>query len=310
MTVSIPGFNQLELIHESGPRIIYRAQRESDGAPVLIKTLRGPYPSNRELAEIRHEFNVLDKLDIEGVSRVYTLASYGEDNLAIAMEPFGISLSDLIDQREGQRLPLDQCLAIAIKVAQILGQLHEQDFVHKDIKPSNILIEPESGELRLIDFGITSELSRERQSIILPDRLEGSLAYISPEQTGRMNRDLDYRSDYYSLGITLFELLTGKLPFHANNSMEWVHRHISQPAPQAHDIVADVPEQLSQIVSKLMAKNAEDRYQSTYGLIADLERCKNEYAEKGSIKPFELGQVDISRKFFIPQTLYGRETEL
>ena len=308
--MNIPGFEQLKLIHESGPRVIYRGLRQIDSTPVLIKTLRDPYPKNRELAEIRHEYNILDRLNINGVIRVYSLESYGEGNLAIAMEPFGISLADLINQRNGKQANIDQCISITIRIAKILGQLHENDFVHKDIKPSNILIELETEELRLIDFGITSELSRERQSIILPERLEGSLAYISPEQTGRMNRDLDYRSDYYSLGITLFELLTGELPFQADNSIEWVHRHISQPPPEAHEIAPNIPEVLSQIISKLMAKNAEDRYQSTYGLIADLERCRIELAETGTLTSFELASADISRKFHIPQKLYGRETEL
>ena len=308
--VTIPGFERMELVHESGPRVIYRARRKTDGTEVILKTLFAAYPKTQDVAEIRREFQIADKLNIDGVTRVHSLVSYGSGNLAIEMEPFGLSLADLMAQRDGRPLSLDQCYSIAIRLAQILGQLHEQDLVHKDVKPSNILIKPESGELRLIDFGITSELSRERQSIILSKRLEGSLPYISPEQTGRMNRDLDYRSDYYSLGITLFELLIGELPFSAEHSIEWVHRHIGQPPPEAHKLIGDVPEPLSRIVSKLMAKNAEERYQSTYGLIADLERCRDEYTATGLVAAFELGQVDVSRRFFIPQKLYGRETEL
>ena len=307
---AIPGFGQAQLIHEFGPRAIYRAVRETDGAPVILKTLLDPYPRKRHVAEIRREFQLAQKLDIDGVVRVHSLVAYGSGNLAIEMEPFGLSLADLMAEREGRPLPLDRFFAIAVRLAQILGRLHEQGVVHKDVVPRNVLYDPGSGELRLIDFGISSELSRERQSDALSRRLEGSLPYISPEQTGRMNRDLDYRSDYYSLGVTLFELLTGRLPFAAANALEWMHRHISQPPPAACTINPSVPEPLSRIVAKLMSKDAEDRYQSTYGLIADLERCRDELARSGSVADFELGRADVSRRFQIPQKLYGREVEL
>jgi len=303
--VIIPGFEQLERIHVSGPRAIYRARREKDGTEVILKTLLEVQPKNYDVAELRREFQIANKLTIEGVTRVHSMLVYGAENVAIEMEPFGLSLSDFLAQRDGKPFSIARCYSIAIKLTAILGELHEQDIVHKDIKLSNVLIDPKSGELRLIDFGISSELSRERQSITLSQRLEGSLPYVSPEQTGRMNRDLDYRSDYYSLGITLFELLTGELPFSANNSLEWVHCHIGQPPPDADKVINDVPASFSKIVKKLMAKNAEDRYQSSYGLIADLKRSCKEPAIS-----FKLGQADVSRKFSIPQKLYGREVEL
>ena len=306
----IPGFKLIDVIHESRRRVVYRAVREADGEPVVLKTLRAEYPRRREVAELRREFQIATRLSIEGVIRVHSLVTYGSGNLAIEMEPFGLSLADLMAQRKGQPLGLDRFFSIAIHLAQVLGRLHEQDLVHKDVMPSNVLVDPGSDQVRLIDFGISSELSRERQSLTLSKSLEGSLPYISPEQTGRMNRDLDYRSDYYSLGVTLFELLTGTLPFSAENALEWVHRHISQPPPAAHKIDPDVPGPLSRIVSKLLSKNAEDRYQSTYGLIADLERCRDELARTGSVTPFGLGEADVSRKFQVPQQLYGREAEL
>ncbi len=284
--------------------------RETDGKPVILKTLVGQYPRKGHVAEIRREFQLARKLGIDGVIRVHSLVTYGSGNLAIEMEPFGLSLADLMAEREGRPLPIDRFFAIAIRLAQILGRLHEQGVVHKDVVPRNVLLEPGSGELRLIDFGISSELSRERQSAALTQRLQGSLPYISPEQTGRMNRDVDYRSDYYSMGVTFFELLTGQLPFSADNALEWMHRHISQPPPEAHTVNPKVPEPLARIVAKLMSKDAEDRYQSTYGLIADLERCREELERSGSVASFELGRADVSRKFQIPQTLYGRESEL
>lgn len=308
--VKVPGFELVELIHESGSRVIYRAVRDSDGEQVILKTLNTEYPRKQDVTEIHREFQIANRLKISGVIRVYSLLTYGAGNLAIEMESHGISLADFMAARQNQPLELEQFFAIAVRLAWILGQLHEQELVHKDIVPRNVLIDTVSGELRLIDFGIASELSRERQGIAMSNRLEGSLPYISPEQTGRMNRDVDYRSDYYSLGVTFFELLTGKLPFSAENALEWVHRHISQPPPAAHEINHKLPEPLSRIVLKLMSKNAEDRYQSSYGLVVDLERCRNEFSLSGKIQYFDLGTADISRRFQIPQRLYGREGEL
>ncbi len=196
-----------------------------------------------------------------------------------------------------------------MSLAKMLAGLHEFDVVHKNIEPLSILIDA-TDSLRLIDFGISSELALERQQYALSKRLEGNLPYMSPEQTGRMNRELDYRSDYYSLGVTLFELLTGRLPFQADSVLEWVHSHISKSPLSPSEIDPSIPEVMSAIILKLMAKNAEDRYQSSYGLLADLGRCQRELTETGTLPTFALGQDDVSRKFQIPQKLYGREPEL
>lgn len=304
LAAAIPGFEIAEIVHASAPRVVYRGRRQADGRPVILKTLLAQYPRKRDVAEIRREYEIADRLKLDGVIRVYSLVTFGAGNVAIEMEPFGLSLADYMAERNGSALAIDRFFDIAVRLAQILGRLHEHDVVHKDVVPRNVLIEPSTGELRLIDFGIASELSRERPAVTLSERLEGSLPYISPEQTGRMNRDVDYRSDYYSLGCTFFELLTGQLPFVAETALEWVHQHISQPAPSARALRPEVPELLSRILAKLMSKSVEDRYQSTFGLIADLERCR------ASPAPFVLGEVDVSRKFQIPQNLYGREREL
>jgi len=304
LAATIPGFEITEVVHASARRVVYRGRRQADGEPVILKTLLAQYPRKRDVAELRREHDLTRRLKLDGVIRVHSLVTFGAGNVAIEMEPFGLSLADHLAERGGRPLAIERCFDVAIRLAQILGQLHEHDVVHKDVVPRNVLIAPTTGELRLIDFGIASELSRERPAVTLSERLEGSLPYVSPEQTGRMNRDVDYRSDYYSLGCTLFELLTGRLPFAAETALEWVHQHISQPAPSARALRAEVPEQLSRIVAKLMSKSVEDRYQSTFGLIADLERCR------ASSAPFALGEVDVSRKFHIPQDLYGREREL
>ena len=305
--LSIPGFEIRAVLHESAPRVIYRATRAC-GQEVVLKTLRADPPRRQDVAELRREFQILERLSVPGDIRVHSLVAHGAGNLAIEMEGFGCSLADVIEARQREPFTLDVFFKIALAMARTLGALHEMDIVHKDVTPQNMLVDPQTWELRLIDFGLCSELSRERPSGAMAARLEGSLPYMSPEQTGRLRRDLDWRSDYYSLGVTLFQLLTGRLPFMADNVIEWVHRHISVPAPAAHAVNPGVPESLSAVVMKLMAKNAEDRYQSSRGLIADLERCRDERLSSGGAA-FALGRVDVSRAFRMPQTLYGREDD-
>ncbi len=307
----IPGYEIGEAVHRSGLRSVHRATRLSDGLLVAIKTLDAEYPIGQHVAELRHEFHIIQRLQpVDSVIRAHALESYGNGNVAIVLEPFGRSLVEQMAREQRRTLPLARVLSVAIAVADALGRVHELDVVHKNIEPRNILVDDSAGSIRLIDFRISSELSLERQSGAVSSQLEGTLPYISPEQTGRMNRDLDYRSDYYSLGVTLFELLTGELPFHADTVLSWVHSHISKSPLSPSEIDPSIPQAVSAVVLKLMAKNAEDRYQSSYGLIEDLGRCQRELAQTGSVAAFELGRRDVSRKFHIPQRLYGRELEL
>ena len=308
--VTIPGYEIGVAVHQSPVRSIYRALRLADRVPVVIKTLNSEYPTRQQVAELRREFQITDRLQaVEGVIRVYALASRGNGNLAIVLEPFGISVRGYIAALPRLTVPMERFFAIAIAVAETLARVHEQDVVHKNIHPGSILID-ESGAIRLIDFGIASELACEGQHCALSRRLDGALPYMSPEQTGRISRDLDYRSDFYSLGVTLFELLTGELPFHADSVLEWVHSHISKLPRSPSEIDASIPEAVSAVVLKLLAKNAEDRYQSSYGLVADLGRCERELAQTGAVAMFDVGQRDVARRFHIPQKLYGREPEL
>ena len=277
---------------------------------VIIKTLKAEYPSKQDVAALRREFHIIESLKpVGGVIRPYALEAHGNGNIALVLEPFGRSLADHIAAKSDRAFSLERFFAIAIAIAETLGRMHELDVVHKNIEPHSILVDDSEG-VRLIDFSISSELSRERPNYAWSKRLDGALPYISPEQTGRMNRDLDYRSDFYSLGVTLFEMLTGELPFQAEFALEWVHSHISKSPPPPSEINPSIPETVSAIILKLMAKNAEDRYQSSYGLIRDLSRCQRELAQTGAVGKFALGHLDVSRKFYIPQRLYGREAEL
>lgn len=305
----IPGYQIGERIHHSQTRSVYRALRVADGRPVIIKTLDAEYPGRQEVAALRREFHLLSRLQpIEPVIRVHALEPWGNGNVALVLEPFGHSLAEQIEAQGERGLPLESLFRIAIALAEALARVHALDVVHKNIEPHSILVD-EDDEIRLIDFSIASELSLERQNDALSRRLEGAPRYMSPEQTGRMNRYLDYRSDFYSLGITLFELLTGTLPFYAESVLEWVHSHIGKAPPSPSELDPKIPQPVSAIVLKLMAKNAEDRYQSSYGLIEDLGRCRRELAQTGSIAPFVLGHRDVSRQFHIPQRLYGRDAE-
>ena len=306
----VPGYEIVEAIHLTETRSVYRARRLSDRLNVVIKTLEAEYPTRQQVAELRHEFQVLERLQkVPSVIRAYAIESYGNGNVALALESFGRSVVDQIAAEGRRTLPLARALSLGIAVAETLGQIHELDIIHKSVTPRNILVDNRSNAIRLIDFRISSELSLEREGAASARHIEGALPYISPEQTGRMNRDLDYRSDFYSLGVTLFELLTGQLPFQGDSVLSWVHCHISRAAPSPSAINSAIPGPVSAIVLKLLAKNAEDRYQSSYGLIEDLERCRRELEQTGSIVKATLGQHDISRKFQIPQQLYGRELE-
>ena len=239
--------------------------------------------------------------------RVYDLQKY-QNTLVMFVEDFGgESLKIWMQQR---KFTLEEFLQIAIATTEVLGQIHRANIIHKDINPSNIVYNPETGQLKIIDFGISTQLSRETPILKNPGILEGTLAYISPEQTGRMNRTLDYRTDFYSLGVTFYELLTGKLPFETEDALELVHCHIARQPLSPHEIKPEIPLILSQIVSKLMAKNAENRYQTALGFKHDLEMCLLQLQQTDSIEEFDLGRRDITDRFLIPEKLYGRETEV
>ncbi|MDB9512031.1 AAA family ATPase [Kamptonema animale CS-326] len=299
----------IETIYSGSRTLVYRAVRIHDQLPVIIKLLKNDYPTFSELVQFRNQYTIAKNLNSPPIVQTYSLEPY-QNGYALVMEDFGgISLHEWAVQGE-KALSLREFLEIAIALCNTLDILYRERIVHKDIKPSNILINPATNQIKLIDFSIASLLPRETQTLINPQVLEGTLAYISPEQTGRMNRGIDYRTDFYSLGVTFYELLTGKLPFQSNDPMELVHCHIAKPAPLLYEINPKIPSVISEIVSKLMAKNAEDRYQSALGLKHDLERCLSQWQENGKIENFELGRCDISDRFLIPEKLYGRESEV
>ncbi|OQW95402.1 MAG: hypothetical protein BWK79_02585 [Beggiatoa sp. IS2] len=301
-------YNLLEKIYESSKSLVYRGIRKEDGLPVVLKILKENYPTSDELLCYHQEHQIIDHLNIKGVIRAYCLEKLG-NTLAIVLEDFGgKSLKQFLTEQPLS--DLDKFLSIAIQIAESLGDIHAVNLIHKDINPSNIVINPTTQQLKLIDFGIASLLPFEKPVLKNPERLEGTLVYISPEQTGRINRGIDYRTDLYSLGITFYEMLIHKLPFLSQDLLGLIHCHIAVKPVSPHELNTKIPLILSDIVMKLLEKNAEDRYQSAWGLKTDLEKCLQQWRTNGQIELFELAQCDFSGKFQIPQKLYGREQEI
>ncbi|MFN6502003.1 MAG: AAA family ATPase [Nostoc sp. DedQUE01] len=305
--INIPGYSLSEKLYKGSRTLVYRAVREIDSLPVVIKLLKNPYPSFSELVQFCNQYTIAKNLNYPGIIQTYSLEPY-QNGYTLVMEDFGgISLKDYFGNNNV--VSLDEFLQIAIALCNTLDILYRDRIIHKDIKPSNILINPATKQVKLIDFSIASLLPRETQTLVNPNVLEGTLSYISPEQTGRMNRGIDYRTDFYSLGVTFYELLTGELPFTSNDAMELLHCHIAK-TPIALGNRKEIPQVISDIVMKLMAKNAEDRYQSALGLRFDLENCLYQLKETGEIQSFEIGRRDVCDRFLIPDKLYGRETEI
>ncbi|MEM9215007.1 MAG: AAA family ATPase [Cyanobacteria bacterium P01_F01_bin.150] len=312
----LDGYHVYSPIYSSANSTVYRAVRYQDRQPVILKVLQQDSPTPQDQTRYRQEYDITRMLNLEysidGVIKIYDMdESHG--HLVLVLEDFdGISLNQAMQSGLGQVAPfsLDDFLTVALQMTDILGSVHQANVIHKDINPANILIHPETKQVKLIDFGISTVLSRENPTITNPNVLEGTLAYISPEQTGRMNRSLDYRTDFYSLGVSFYELLTGTLPFDVSDPLELVHCHIAHQPRPIHELKPSIPPVISQIVSKLMAKTAEDRYQSAWGIQSDLENCQQQRQETGSIAPFPLGRHDIANTLQIPQKLYGRDAEV
>ena len=302
------GYENFVQIHDSINSQVYRARRAGDRQPVIVKFLNRDYPTSEQIRRYKQEYYLTCQLNSPGVVKAYSLEEW-QRSYAIVLEDFGgIALKQWLKQRGEPTLP--EFLFLAIAIAESLGQIHARHIIHKDINPANIIFNSKTKELKMIDFGISTQLSRENPTPNNPKVLEGTLAYISPEQTGRMNRILDYRTDFYSLGVTFYEMLTGKLPFESTDPLELIHCHIAKSPPAIASHRPSVPQTIANIVAKLMAKNAEDRYQSAGGLKADLETCLKQFEDTGNIAIFPLAQRDISDRFQIPQKLYGREEEV
>ncbi|GAB1539530.1 AAA family ATPase [Scytonema sp. NUACC21] len=300
-------YNLTEIIHEGIHSVVYRGASLESQQPVILKVLKSDDPSLEEIAYLKHEYKIEKDLNLPGVVKALGIASY-KNRLGLVFEDFGgKSLKQLLNTT---KLDLETFLDIAIQLAQALADLHSHHIIHKDIKPANIIINPETEVVKLADLSLASQLDRETPQLIQTQHLEGTLAYMSPEQTGRMNRTLDYRTDFYSLGVTFYEMLTGELPFQSNDPLELVYCHIAKVPIPIKQLNPEILSPIAAIVMKLMAKNAEDRYHSARGLKADLEFVQQHLTNAEELANFIPGERNRTPALLIPQKLYGRTQEV
>lgn len=305
---SFSGYRLTEQIYAGEKTLVFRAVRLADGLPVVLKTLAETLPPPREFARLRHEFQLISGHLAHGVACAVELVESGTGLALVMKDVGGITVRQLIEQDEP--LTIARFLALAQAFASSLARVHAMGIIHKDINPGNLVVNVATNEVEIIDFGIATQLSRETAQVDSPGHLVGTLTYMSPEQTGRMNRTLDYRTDFYSLGASFYEMLTGGPPFAAVEPAELVHCHLARVPVRLDLLRPEVPAVLGRMVERLMAKMAEDRYQSAMGLVADLEVCSEMLGRTGSIADFKLGERDATERFRISQKLYGREHEV
>ncbi len=307
VTSQLSGYRFSDIVYQGTRTTVYRAVEKATQRLVIIKMLSQEHPSFTDLIQFRNQYTITQNLAVEGIIRPLDLVSCG-NGYSLIMEDFGGI--DLACYARQSPLSLTEILDIAIQLSTILHDLHQYRVIHKDLKPANILIHPDSKQVKLIDFSIASQLPKETQTLQSPQTLEGTLAYLAPEQTGRMNRAIDYRTDYYTLGVTLYQLLTGQLPFTNSDPLKLIHCHIAQMPVAVNEVNPEVPAIVAAIIAKLMAKNAEDRYQSALGIKHDFEQCLTQRQAQNDIMTFELGRRDICEHFVIPEKIYGREAEI
>jgi predicted ATPase/signal transduction histidine kinase len=295
----------LERLRGDTEFVLYRARSDADTRHILVLAPASEQPSYSTLKRIEHEYALRTELDPAWAVLPFALVRDKGRTLLALKDPGGQPLDRLLERP----LELKQFLRVAIALAAALSRLHERGIIHKDIKPANVMVSQASDEVWLTGFGIATDSSRERQAPTPPQIIAGTLAYMAPEQTGRMNRSIDSRSDLYSLGVTLYQMLTSALPFTASDPVEWVYCHVARQPSPPEERRKDVPAALSAIVLKLLAKSAEERYQTAAGLQADLKRCLDDLERLGRIEPFVTGARDVSDRLTIPEEVYGRERE-
>ena len=314
-TIQMLGYEKLETLYENRRTFVCRAQNKG-GETYLLKAIKDDQPTLEQLARFEYEYKLLSELDITGIKRVRELVKHYEGHVMLMEDAGDIPLIDATifrSIRHGDRkLSMDKLqwiLEIFIEMAQILDRLHDSNLIHRDINSANFSLLPDSNRVNILDFGLAIKLDYSGNEMHYDPEIEGALSYIAPEQTGRVDRTVDYRTDFYSLGISMYELITGQKPFTTDDPLEMVHCHIAvMPAPP-HGVNQNIPEMVSAIIMKLMEKAPEHRYQSAAGIVHDLGKCLEMLCTTGVVEHFEIGMNDVSSKFQFPKKLYGRESE-
>jgi serine/threonine protein kinase len=298
-----------EVLWQDGDRVLSRVWRsDADGGPevVLTVTFATDYPTPASADRLAHEFGLRDELNAARAVRPLEHRRHGGRNVLVLEDPGG----EPVDRILGKPLEIAAFLRLAIATTTALAQIHRHGLIHKDIKPSHIFVNKATGQVKLTGFGVASRLPRERQAPDPPEVIAGTLAYMAPEQTGRMNRSIDGRSDLYALGVSFYQMLTGSLPFVADDPMDWVHCHIARKPVPPREREPNVPATVSAIITKLLAKAAEERYQTAAGVERDLRRCLADWEERASVDDFPLGQQDTPDRLLVPEKLFGRAREV
>ncbi|QDG50644.1 GAF domain-containing protein [Persicimonas caeni] len=308
MPVPPPGYRVVETLYESPRTIVHRARREADDQLVILKQLKITHPSPHDLVRFRTEYEIAHKLQGPHLVHVDEMIKHMH-RLVLVEEDFGGR--PLLEFIPEDGMSIDEFLDTAIKTTRALGDLHSQGVIHRDLTPKNVLLNPATGELKLVDFGLSTPLFLGEVDKRHAHETEGTLPYMSPEQTGRTNRQIDYRTDFYSLGTVFYQMATGALPFEgADDPAEWFHCHLARDPIAVRQRRAEIAPVLSDIIMRLMAKAPEERYQSAHGLLIDLERCQEQWRSQGSIEAFELGERDVRAILHVSQKLYGRDDEV
>ena len=295
----------LETLHINGEFILDRGRRSDGSDSILVLRPEHTHTEEANCQRLEHEYVLAPDLDAAWAACPLALKRHRGRPVLILSDPGGTPLDCLLSEP----LEVGRFLTVAIGLAVALGQAHARNLVHKDIKPANILVDA-NGKVWLTGFGLAVKVTPQRQAFTPPLIIKGSWAYMAPEQTGRVSRFVDTRSDLYSLGITLYEMLTGALPFVASDPLEWIHCHIARQPTPLRTRRRDVPKQIEAIVLKLLAKTGEDRYQTAAGLEADLRRCLQSWSSQGEIDSFTLAANDLRDGLSIPDSLYGRDSQI
>jgi serine/threonine protein kinase len=301
----LSNYTVLEEVREKGKIKVFRGYKKDNRTQVLVKILKKD-PSNLvEVSRLLNEFEVTRDLDIDGIIKPVEIEQT-DSYFAVIVNDLGtVPLKEYFGSRMiGPWLFTD----VAMQLAEIISQIHEHGIVHRNLNPDNILIHPDTGNVYVTGFGSAAYVSSENSSLSSPDP-DLVYEYISPEQTGRLSKSVDQRSDLYSLGVIFYELLTDRLPITAKSEAEWVHAHITGKPLAPDKIKPNIPSAISGIVMKLLEKNVEERYQSAYGLAWDIKECMKQLIETGMIEDFTIGQKDVYSSFQLPLKLYGRDEE-
>ncbi len=309
--IAVPGYEIEQTLYRGPSTLLLRGRRLNDQQSFILKLPTGNTPTVEELSRLKNEYEILGDKDIPGTVRICALIKQETRPMLVFCDTHGISVAEHLRASKGKpAFDTASFLDIAVQLAHALAAIHQHRIVHNDLKPSNFILNAQTGDVRITDFGSATTLARQDASTLGTVSSGVSLPYMSPEQTGRMNRPVDHRTDLYSLGVSLYEMLTGTLPFALDDPMSLVHAHIARKPKAPCAVDPRIPRQLSDIIVKLLEKAAEHRYQSAFGLASDLQRCRDEWARDGQISAFALAQHDLLHSLQIPPKLYGREREV